>query len=126
MERTLTPETYPPSPIPYPLEDLTMTKQRSDEEVVQEVVVEENVETEEHQVRGDSLIAKIKELIHEGNITRVIIKNDQGRTLIEIPLSLGVVGIALAPVWAAIGAIAALAADLKVVVEKKPENKTSD
>ena len=103
-----------------------MTKQRSDEEVVQEVVVEEDVETEEHQVKGDSLIAKIKELIHEGNITRVIIKNDQGRTLIEIPLSLGVVGIALAPVWAAIGAIAALAADLKVVVEKKSEKKTSD
>lgn len=103
-----------------------MTEQRSDEEAVQEVVVEEAVETEEHQVKGDSLIAKIKELIHEGNITRVIIKNDQGRTLIEIPLSLGVVGIALAPVWAAIGAIAALAADLKVVVEKKSEKKTSD
>ena len=103
-----------------------MTEQRSDEDVVQEVVVEEDVETEEHQVRGDSLIAKIKELIHEGNITRVIIKNDQGRTLIEIPLSLGVVGIALAPVWAAVGAIAALAADLKVVVEKKSEKKTSD
>ena len=103
-----------------------MTEQRSDEEAVQEVVVEETVETEEHQVRGDSLIAKIKELIHEGNITRVIIKNDQGRTLIEIPLSLGVVGIALAPVWAAVGAIAALAADLKVVVEKKSEKKTSD
>ena len=103
-----------------------MTEQRSDEEAVQEVVVKETVETEEHQVRGDSLIAKIKELIHEGNITRVIIKNDRGRTLIEIPLSLGVVGIALAPVWAAIGAIAALAADLKVVVEKKSEKKTSD
>jgi len=103
-----------------------MTEQRSDEEAVQEVVVEETVETEEHQVKGDSLIAKIKELIHEGNITRVIIKNEQGRTLIEIPLSLGVVGIALAPVWAAIGAIAALAADLKVVVEKKSEKKTSD
>ena len=103
-----------------------MTEQRSEEEAVQEVVVEETVETEEHQVRGDSLIAKIKELIHEGNITRVIIKNDRGRTLIEIPLSLGVVGIALAPVWAAIGAIAALAADLKVVVEKKSEKKTSD
>ncbi len=103
-----------------------MTEQRSDEEAVQEVVVEETVETEEHQVRGDSLIAKIKELIHEGNITRVIIKNDQGRTLIEIPLSVGAVGFALAPVWAAIGAIAALAADLKVVVEKKSEKKTSD
>ncbi len=103
-----------------------MTEQQVEEEAVQEDVVQEDVETEEHEVKGDSLIAKIKELIHEGNITRIIIKNDQGRTLIEIPLSLGVVGIALAPVWAAIGAIAALAADLRVVVEKKSDNNTSD
>ena len=103
-----------------------MTEQQVEEDVVQEDVVQEDVETEEHEVKGDSLIAKIKELIHEGNITRIIIKNDQGRTLIEIPLSLGVVGIALAPVWAAIGAIAALAADLRVVVEKKSDNETSD
>ncbi len=103
-----------------------MTEQQVEEEVVQEEVVQEDVETEEHEVKGEGLIAKIKELIHEGNITRIIIKNDQGRTLIEIPLSLGVVGIALAPVWAAIGAIAALAADLRVVVEKKSEKKTSD
>ena len=103
-----------------------MTEQQVEEDVVQEDIVQEDVETEEHEVKGDTLIAKIKELIHEGNITRIIIKNDQGRTLIEIPLSLGVVGIALAPVWAAIGAIAALAADLRVVVEKKSDNKTSD
>ena len=103
-----------------------MTEQQVEEDIVQEDIVQEDVETEEHEVKGDTLIAKIKELIHEGNITRIIIKNDQGRTLIEIPLSLGVVGIALAPVWAAIGAIAALAADLRVVVEKKSDNKTSD
>ncbi len=103
-----------------------MTEQQVEEDIVQEDIVQEDVETEEHEVKGDTLIAKIKELIHEGNITRIIIKNDQGRTLIEIPLSLGVVGIALAPVWAALGAIAALAADLRVVVEKKSDNKTSD
>ena len=86
---------------------------------VQDVETEENVETEEHQVKGDSLLSKIKELVHQGNIRRIIIKNDEGKTLIEIPLTIGVVGIALAPVWAALGAIAALAADLTVVVEKK-------
>jgi hypothetical protein len=86
---------------------------------VQDVETEEGVETEEHQVKGDSLLSKIKELVHQGNIRRIIIKNDEGKTLIEIPLTLGVVGIALAPVWAALGAIAALAADLTVVVEKK-------
>ncbi len=86
-----------------------------------EFEVEDEVQTEEHQVKGDSLLSKIKELVHQGNIRRIIIKNDEGKTLIEIPLSLGVVGIALAPVWAAIGAIAALAVDLKVVVEKVGE-----
>ncbi len=86
---------------------------------VQDVETEEDMETEEHQVKGDSLLSKIKELVHQGNIRRIIIKNDEGKTLIEIPLTIGVVGIALAPVWAAIGAIAALAADLTVVVEKK-------
>ena len=59
--------------------------------------------------------------MHQGNIRRIIIKNDEGRTLIEIPLTLGVVGIALAPIWAALGAIAALVADLTVVVEKVGE-----
>ena len=86
-----------------------------------EFEVEDEVQTEEHQVKGESLLSKIKELVHQGNIRRIIIKNDEGKTLIEIPLSLGVVGIALAPVWAAIGAIAALAVDLKVVVEKVGE-----
>ena len=86
---------------------------------VQDVETEEDMETEEHQVKGDSLLSKIKELVHQGNIRRIIIKNDEGKTLIEIPLTIGVVGIALAPVWAALGAIAALAADLTVVVEKK-------
>ncbi len=86
-------------------------------DVDEEVQTEEEV-TEEHKVKGEGLIAKIKELIHEGNITRIIIKNDEGRTLIEIPLTIGVVGIALAPVWAAVGALGALAANLTIVVEK--------
>ncbi len=100
-----------------------MTEQDVEEEVIEDVEqedveTEENVQTEEHQVKGESLLSKIRELVHQGNIRRIIIKTSEGKTLIEIPLSLGVVGIALVPVWAAIGAIAALAVDLKVVVEK--------
>ncbi len=79
---------------------------------------ENKVHTEEFQVTGDAVIAKVKELIHEGNIRRIIIKNEEGKTLIEIPMTVGVVGAILLPVWAAIGAIAALAARLTIVVEK--------
>ena len=78
----------------------------------------ERVQTSEFRVRGEHLVAKIREIIHEGNVRRIIIKNDEGRTLVEVPLTLGVVGAVLAPVWAAIGALAALAADLRIVVEK--------
>jgi hypothetical protein len=79
---------------------------------------EGNVRKEEFQVTGDAVIAKIKELVHAGNVRRIIIKNEEGKTLIEIPLTVGVVGAVLLPVWAAIGAIAALAANLTIVVEK--------
>lgn len=79
---------------------------------------EQNVRTEEFQVSGDMLIAKVKELVHEGNIRRVAIKNEEGRTLIDVPLTLGVVGAMLAPQLAAIGAIAALVARCTILVEK--------
>ena len=78
----------------------------------------ENVRTEEYQVTGDSLLSKINELIRAGNIRRLIIKNEEGRTLIEVPLTIGVVGAALLPQLAAIGAIAALATRCTIVVEK--------
>lgn len=82
---------------------------------------EEKVRTEEYVVSGDSLVAKVKELVHESNIRRITIKNEEGKVLIEIPLTLGVVGIVLLPVWAAIGAIAALVTDCTIVVEKVEE-----
>ena len=69
-------------------------------------------------VDGDALIAKIKDLVHQGNVRRIIIKNEKAETLIEIPLTIGVVGAILLPVWAAIGAIAALAANFTIVVER--------
>lgn len=74
--------------------------------------------TEEFTVSGDAVVSKIKELLHEGNIRRLTIKNEEGRTLIEIPLTIGVIGTVLLPVWAAIGAIAALAARLTISVER--------
>ncbi len=79
---------------------------------------QDNVRFEEYKVDGDAVVAKIKELIHQGNIRRIVIKNEQDQTLIEVPLTLGVVGVILMPVWAAIGAIAALAVKLTIVVER--------
>ncbi len=79
---------------------------------------DERVRKEEFRVKGEAVIAKVKEILHEGNVRRITIKNEEGNTLIEIPLTLGVVGALLLPVWAAIGAIAALAANLTIVVEK--------
>lgn len=77
--------------------------------------------TEDFKVKGDELVAKLKELLHEGNVRRVIVKNEEGNTLVEIPLTIGVVGALLAPVWAAVGAIAALVTDCTVTVEHREE-----
>jgi len=77
--------------------------------------------TEEFRVDGEQLVAKLKEILHEGNIRRIIIKDKDGRTLIEVPLTIGVVGVLLLPVWAAIGAIAALVTEATIVVEKVEE-----
>jgi hypothetical protein len=74
--------------------------------------------SEEFKVTGSQIIEKIKELIHEGNIRRIILKDDSGKSILEIPLTLGVVGAALMPVLAAVGAVAALVAKLTIVVEK--------
>jgi hypothetical protein len=73
---------------------------------------------EEFKLDGTKVVEKIKDLVHEGNIRRIILKNEEGKTLIEIPLTLGVVGAAFLPVLAAVGAIAALAASMTIVVEK--------
>lgn len=77
--------------------------------------------TEEFKVSGERVVSKVKELIREGNVRRITLKNDEGKTLIEIPLTLGVIGTVLLPVWAGIGAIAALVADLTIAVEKVAE-----
>jgi hypothetical protein len=79
------------------------------------------VRIEEFSVSGDELLGRVKNLIHGGNIRRITIKNGEGETLIEVPLTLGVVGAVLLPVWAALGAIAALVARLRIVVERIDE-----
>ena len=79
---------------------------------------EQRFTTEEFRVEGEKLIAKMKELFHEGNIRRVIIKDKDGKTVLEIPMTFGVVGALIAPQLAAIGAIAALVTEATVVVEK--------
>jgi hypothetical protein len=78
---------------------------------------------EEFKINGDELLKKVKELIHAGNVRRIIIKNEKGETLIEIPFTIGAIGAILAPALAAIGAIAALVTKCTIVVEKR-EKKT--
>jgi hypothetical protein len=74
--------------------------------------------SEEFKISGNEILNKIKELIHEGNIRRIILKDENGKTFLEIPLTVGLVGAALAPVLAAIGAAAALVTKMTIVVEK--------
>jgi hypothetical protein len=81
--------------------------------------------TQEFSLNGDEVVAKVKELIHEGNVRRVIIKNEDGRTMLEIPLTIGVIGAALLPVLAAIGAAAAIATRCTLVVERDPDAPSS-
>jgi len=73
---------------------------------------------ETYEVEGDDLLSKVKEIIHEGNVRRIIIKNEEGKQLIEVPLTVGVVGAVLLPVWAAIGVIAAIVTSASIEVER--------
>ena len=75
--------------------------------------------TEEFTVNGEELLAKVKSLINEGNIRRIIIKDEAGKVLVELPLTIGVVGALLAPVLAAVGAIAALVTKCTIIVERR-------
>ncbi len=78
---------------------------------------EENVRREEFMVSGEKLLEKVKELVHEGNIRRIIIKDQSGRTLLDLPLTVGVLGALVAPQLAAVGALAALVSKATLVVE---------
>ena len=77
------------------------------------------VSREEFTVSSDDLIEKVKQLLHEGNVTRIIVKDEKGKTLLEIPATVGVIGVLLVPWLAALGAIAALATKCEIVVERR-------
>lgn len=79
--------------------------------------------TEEFKINGEDLLAKVKQLINEGNVRRIIIKNKEGKSLVELPLTIGVVGAVLAPALAAVGAIAALVTECTIVVEREADKK---
>jgi hypothetical protein len=77
-------------------------------------------------VSGDEILSKVKEIIKEGNARRIIIKNEKDVTIMEFPLTVGAIGVVLAPIYAAIGTLAALAMKCTIVVEKRnyeEENK---
>ena len=78
---------------------------------------------EEFKVKGDQVVTKLKELLHEGNVRHIVIKNDEGRVLIEFPVSIGLAGAVLLPVWAAVGAVAAMVTNCTIEVERTDEEE---
>ncbi len=78
---------------------------------------------EEFKVKGKELLSKVEELIKEGNARRIIIKDEKGRTYIEIPVTIGIIGAFCAPILAAVGALAGMAANFTVEVIKKDERE---
>lgn len=75
--------------------------------------------TEEFKVNGEDLLKKVKSIINEGNVRKITVKNKDGKSIVELPLTIGVVGAALAPLLAAVGAIAALVSECTIVVERE-------
>ena len=90
-------------------------------EAVRRAFSRTEVRKDEFEVSGSELVEKVNALIREGNIRRVIIRDQEGRTLMEFPLTVGVIGVVLAPILAALGAIATLAMKYTIIVERKQE-----
>lgn len=80
---------------------------------------QKSTKEETFNVKGEQLLQKVKEIIKEGNVRRIIIKDKTGKTLIEVPMTIGVIGVVFAPVLAAVGAIAALVAECTITVERE-------
>ena len=89
------------------------------QETPQTPQIPETSRVEEFRLSGDQILAKVKEVIREGNVRRISLKNAEGQTIAEFPLTAGVIGALVAPSLAAIGAIVALASDLTIVVERR-------
>ena len=82
--------------------------------------------TERIRVRGEEMLAKVRELIHAGNTRRIVVIGDDGATLLEIPLTAGIVGTVMAPALVAVGAIAALASNYTLLVEARSPSVPSE
>jgi hypothetical protein len=78
----------------------------------------EHRRTEEIKVEGKQLVSTIKRLVREGNVRRIVVRNPQGRTVVDIPLNAGIVGVALLPIWATLASLAMLVAQYTVVIER--------
>lgn len=74
--------------------------------------------SETFKVKGSELLKKFKELVHEGNVRKIVIKNNAGKILVQFPLSVGIVGAVLAPLLAVVGAIAALVTECTITIER--------
>jgi hypothetical protein len=79
------------------------------------------VRVEEFTINSDKLVEKVRELLHEGNVTRVIVKDEKGNTLVDMPATVGLVGVLLAPLLAAVGAVAAIATKCTLTIVRKEE-----
>ena len=84
-------------------------------------MADKKTRTEVFSINGEDLVSTIKNLVHEGNIRRIAIENKDGKVLLEVPLTLGVVGVLLLPTLAALGALAAIVTECKIVVERIDE-----
>lgn len=82
--------------------------------------------SEEFKIKGEELVEKVKQLIHEGNVRRLIIKDEDGKVYLEIPVTIGVIGALFAPMLAAVGAVAAMVANLKVEVIRNDDPPQSE
>lgn len=76
---------------------------------------------EEFKLNASAVLSKLKDLIREGNVRRVILKNPEGRVLLDMPLNAGIAGIALLPFWAAVAAVLVLATDFTLLIERDPQ-----
>jgi DNA-binding Lrp family transcriptional regulator len=93
--------------------------ENTQEKTTTQTTQEKRTIVEEFKVSGEAVVSKVKELVHEGNVRRITIKNEEGKTLFEIPLVVGVIGALLLPQLAALGAVGALIARLTITIERE-------
>ena len=82
-----------------------------------------NSNHESFKVSADELLSKVKEIIKEGNARKIIIKNEKEEIIMEFPLTIGAIGVVLAPIFAAVGTLTALATNCTIIVEKRNEEE---